>query len=857
VLAAWLRAGGPLPDDFGDHGDRGRGPLHLCVVDASASVRRTRPDWVAWVRERLEAEARAAGEAEFAVISCASEAAFSFPRSSGPAFVEALRGGSGGGFDPRSGAGADGASRLANALELARAELGNGGTLVLLGDGRWDGADPRPLVEALRGAGVEVRLVRPPAVEVAEIGIRSLELEPELEWGAPLTAVVELFFAPGRSAPARAWLDFEVESSGGEGASAARSVEIPLDGAVEALRVAADLGPAEAGRSEVRVRARLDTGPDPVPEDDAASGATRAGGALVVAVLADVDRLDAAREWLAPAGDSQLSGLQILFRTPEDAASLLSEIDLVVSFDVPPARLPQGPLDAFVRGGGGWLASGGWRFLQAWASGRPPTRLDELLPVAPAPSEEEPRDVVLLVDGSGSMDGEPFEAVRRACRELIAFARPEDEVSLRFFTSRLEPPVVLAPRAGEGGAPGDPPRDPAGALEELFDLRVPRGDTEILTSLEALARERADAERPALVFLLSDGREREAGPDPSARIAALASALDAARARLRVVAIGASADDAFLGRLVPPGEDLDRPRDLAALEAVFRREMSGSLWREGAPLAPELVPSAADSLVAQIFPAGELRLPGLERVLRMRAKPSAEVAWQIDETSPLLVVARAGLGRVACFGSSPEANWAGAWTGRDGLGEPAEIGPLLRWLARRPARSRMGSGAAPTLTRSDRTVRLEGAHEWPASFRAELVDDELAPLEPRAELLFSLPPKLARLEGGRGALGRREALLPENAALERGARHVRFERPSGEALVLALPRVLPAEFDPRGPVLDPASLGPPTSPAARPEDPAEGARALGPAAFGLLLGFAGVLLVLRGVRGQAASASFR
>jgi hypothetical protein len=693
-----------------------------------------------------------------------------------------------------------------------------------------------------------VRQRAPPPSSLDNLGVRALRLPPAVEWGAPLVAEVELFHAPGAQPVTRAWLDFEVEGSAGAGGAERRTLEVSLAGAAGARSLAVELGLAEAGRTEVRVRARLDGGSDPIPEDDRAEAATRASGVLVAALLADPEGAEAARAWLAPGGACQLSGLQVLFRAPEEAAALLAELDLVVSFDLPPARLPQGPLEAFVRGGGGWLATGGWRFLEAWASARPAGRLDALLPVEPAPSALEPRDVVLLVDGSGSMEGEPFARVREACRELVAFARPEDEVALRFFTSRLEPALLLKPRATQA-----PPGGAAAArLEALFNLRVPRGDTEILTSLEALARERAKASAAALVFLLSDGREREAGPDPAARIAALEEALAASRARLRVIAIGKDADASFLRLLARPGEDIDRPQDLSDLEAIFQREMSGALHREGS-LQPASVAAAAGSLVASIFPGEAPALPPLTRMLRLRPRPAAEVAWQVDE-SPLLVVARVGLGRVACFATSPARGWGTAWAGRSGLGEPAEMGPLLRWLARGPARARAG----PRLTRAGSTLCLEGAADLPPSFAAELLDDDLASRAPRVELAFALSPGHA----GRDPREEREARIAEDVAPATGG-YVRIPRPSGEPLVLALPAVLDPEFDPDAPRLGLQDFEPPAM--------ANGFAAMARGAGGLraasgvlpllagavLAGLAGALLVARGLRRQATGRSFR
>jgi len=828
-------------------GGRPLARLRLCVVDASASVRRTRPDWLPWVRARLEEEARGAAseDADFAVVSFASDLGFSFPRGTGRDFLAALEGRGGIDFDPRRAAGSDARSRLADALALARAEFARapeaGGTLVLIGVDRFEGEDPRVTLAHLRASGVDVRLESAPPQVLPDLGLRSLRLSDTVEPGAPIVAEVELFFSPGRSPTTRAWLDFEVE---GRAETLERTFEVELTSGTNGRWMRAELGAADFGRTEARVRARLDPAPDPIPENDRASASTRAEGALVLAVLADEDRLADARRWLAASGSSQLPGLQFLFRIPGEAQGCLGEVDAVVSFDLEPGRLPRGTLGELVRSGGGWLATGGWRFLKGWVGRGPASPLEGLLPVEPAPSDAGPRDVVLLVDGSGSMEGAPFDTVRAACKELISFARPEDEVSLRFFTARLESPILLKERDA-GGALQARAKD---TLEALFGLRLPRGDTEILTSLEALANERRSAAREALVLLFSDGREGEEGAHPDQRIREILAALGEWRARLRVIAIGEQADTEFLARLLPPGEEIDRPRDLAGLEEVLRREMSGSLWKEGPGLRAVSGRSAQDSLAVQAFPDGGVALPALERMLRVRPKPGAETPWTDEERSPLLVLARAGLGRVAFFASNPEPNWAGAWTGRSGLGEPAEWGPLLRWLARRPARAR----SRPALTLEGRTLRLSGVRDWPPSIQGRVFDRDGVELALQSQLRFDLP---ARVEGPEG-IERRESPLPEDL-VSRGDLHlVRFEPFPRESVVLPLPQALADEFEPSGPVLARESLGEATaSPArARRTGTSSAARSTGVA---LLLGLTGALLLVRGVRRQAGVRSFR
>ena len=184
-----------------------------------------------------------------------------------------------------------------------------------------------------------------------------------------------------------------------------------------------------------------------------------------------------------------------------------------------------------MRGGGGWLALAGWSFLGDWIPG-PQGSLESLLPAEPAGSEPPPRDVVVLVDGSGSMEGAPFESVRAATLELVAAALPSDRVSLRFFTRGLEPARLLKERSTANGGSAEQARD---AARELLRARVPSGSTFLLQALREF-RATAGADE-TLLLLLTDGQDRQAGSDESAA-RSVAAELAAARVRLVVIGVG-------------------------------------------------------------------------------------------------------------------------------------------------------------------------------------------------------------------------------------------------------------------------------------------------------------------------------
>jgi hypothetical protein len=734
-------------------------PLRIALVDASASVRRRRPDWLPWVRRSLREEAEAAAEhqQDLAVLVYAAEVRRRFGPATPAAFLRELHGEAGAPFDPREGAGDELRSELHGALRAA-AELGlheSGrapGAVVILGDAGYSGSDPRAALEELREGGMAVRWRPPPAPPLADLALLELRAPQRLEEGAPLTALARLRFAPGTHGASRGTLFLEI-ANGSERHTLQRPLELPREPVSWTLPV--DCGAAAAGRTVLRARVELAEGPDPVPENDRATASCVAEGEKVVGVVAH--DLALARSWLAPAGSSALIGIEYLFVEPLELPRVLGDLDALISLDLPLALLPERPLEGFVEGGGGWLALSGWNFLHDWSPGLSDALLHRLLPLAPAPLEQGPREVVLLVDGSGSMEGEPFETVRAASLELVAASLPGDEVSLRFFTAVLEREHRLKERGGavESGAfSGE------AAARRLLEARVPGGSTHILDSLRQFADRRAGASEECLALLLTDGRERGILVDPPAEAAELLERLRQSRTRLVVIAVGETIDEDFLSLLTASGEEVERGESLEDLSRIFRREISGAQWREG-KIPVRRRPSGAGSLGAEIFLSRAASdPPELARIVRTTPRPGAEVLWSSERDEPLLAVQRRGLGRVALCASAPLEDWAPRWAATQGLGEPRWLAPVLRWLSR---------GEASTRSRPRPEARLEGAElvvdgletTWPARLGARVLDADPRRLGRRqarelASLVLELPPS----PSGVDPRSRRRAPLP-------------------------------------------------------------------------------------------------
>ncbi|MEK7799296.1 MAG: VWA domain-containing protein, partial [Acidobacteriota bacterium] len=124
-------------------------------------------------------------------------------------------------------------------------------------------------------------------------------------------------------------------------------------------------------------------------------------------------------------------------------------------------------------------------------------------PAAPRDEEAAPRELVFVLDCSGSMSGEPIEAAKEVVRQALRAVRPGDTFQIIRFSESA---------SGLGVQPLEPtPRNVAHALAYLDGLNG-EGGTEMLSGIRAALRMPADPRRLRVVAFLTDGyigNERE------------------------------------------------------------------------------------------------------------------------------------------------------------------------------------------------------------------------------------------------------------------------------------------------------------------------------------------------------------
>ncbi|MFI6630174.1 VIT domain-containing protein [Nonomuraea fuscirosea] len=220
----------------------------------------------------------------------------------------------------------------------------------------------------------------------------------------------------------------------------------------------------------------------------------------------------------------------------------------------------------------------------------------------PLPAPRTPRDLVLLLDRSGSMGGWKMVCARRAAARIVDTLTPQDRFAVLTFDSVVE-------QAFEGMAQASD-RNRYRAVEHLSRVDA-RGGTELLEPLrQAIALLDGESGRERVVVLVTDG---QVGNEDQI-LEQAGGALSAMR--VHTVGIDRAVNAGFLGRLAGLGAgrcELVESEDRldAAMEHIHRRI--------GAPLVTDLeikdldVEPGTVTHLGSIFPGVPLRAYGRHR----------------------------------------------------------------------------------------------------------------------------------------------------------------------------------------------------------------------------------------------------
>jgi Ca-activated chloride channel homolog len=152
---------------------------------------------------------------------------------------------------------------------------------------------------------------------------------------------------------------------------------------------------------------------------------------------------------------------------------------------------------------------------------------------AGASKNAQPKDVTLVIDRSGSMEGEKLKQARAACLGIIKKLNDKDRVNVMSFDHHVEKLFVLPKAATE---------KIRAEASEFVELMYSGGGTSIDLALTAALMSQLDGVQPRVVLFFTDGQS----PAPAALEAANKDKHDV---RVFTIGIGREIDKALLSRL--------------------------------------------------------------------------------------------------------------------------------------------------------------------------------------------------------------------------------------------------------------------------------------------------------------------
>jgi len=431
------------------------------------------------------------------------------------------------------------------------------------------------------------------------------------------------------------------------------------------IRVAEKTVDLEAGTTTIRFEDRagedkllyyeigIDAGQDTIAENNQLGVAVTSQGASKTLLI--TDRVESARylEWAL-----RQEGIDLDARPPKGLPTQMSDLqnyDAVIIDNIAASEMTMEQMEllrSYVRDfGGGFVMTGGENAYGLGGYFRTP--VEDLLPVRCDFQKEEENPSLglsLVIDRSGSMQGEKMELAKAAASAAAELLSHRDYISVIAFDHEMYP-VVPIQQAGNA----------SGVRSQIASLTA-SGGTNIAPGMEEALRQLGSC--PAKlkhVILLTDGQST---PGPYYEIA---TQMAQTGITVSTVAVGSGADQDLLAQIARWGNgryyETADPRQIPQIFTKETMTASKSAIQEFPFLAKPV--RAIDFLEG--VPWG--RAPFLLGYVRTKPKATSET-WLLTEIGdPLLSTWRYGLGTSAAFTSDARNRWAVGWLRWPGFGK--------------------------------------------------------------------------------------------------------------------------------------------------------------------------------------------
>lgn len=197
-----------------------------------------------------------------------------------------------------------------------------------------------------------------------------------------------------------------------------------------------------------------------------------------------------------------------------------------------------------------------------------------------------PRDLFLVVDTSGSMDGDKLAQTKDAMAYILQHLNPEDRFNVIAFSSGVR---TYAPTL-------QPPAETSGAIDWIYGLEAIGGTNIYLALSEALAQ--ATDERPTVIIFMTDGLPTEGIIEIDTLLAALAQEAPPS-ARIFPFGVGYDVNTLLLDQLAQ--EHKGRPAYVTP-EKKIDEQVSSFYAQIQSPLLTDIALDFGDVQVYDLYP---------------------------------------------------------------------------------------------------------------------------------------------------------------------------------------------------------------------------------------------------------------